>query len=59
MPHPQRYFQVETTQLRRRDPYGQLTASLERLVTLYTPTSVQPGGGLYYGPGTATVLVKS
>jgi len=47
--HRPRYFKNDAT-LTRRDPYKQLIASLTRLVTQYPPSSVPPGGGLYYGP---------
>jgi len=51
-----RYFDDETTELRRRDPNKQLKASLERLVTFYPPQSIHPGGGLYYGPGIVLIF---
>ena len=37
-------------ELSRRDPYKQLLASLDRLLTEHPPDRVAPGGGLYYGP---------
>lgn len=47
--HKKRYFKNDLPPT-RRDPYKQLLASLDRLVTNYPPESVPPGGGLYYGP---------
>ena len=47
--HRPRYFRNDA-ELARRDPYKQLTASLNRLVTEYPPDQIPPGGGLYYGP---------
>jgi hypothetical protein len=44
-----RYFQNDATP-KRRDPFRQLEASLQRLVTQSPPAKVLPGGGLYYGP---------
>ena len=49
MPSHPRYF-ANDAPLSSRDPYKQLIASLTRLVTLYPPHSVPPGGGLYHGP---------
>jgi hypothetical protein len=46
--HP-RYFKNDAP-LKRRDPYKQLVASLNRLLTTHPPQTVTPGGGLYYGP---------
>lgn len=48
-PRPPRYFRNDA-ELSRRDPYKQLTASLNRLVTEHPPDKIAPGGGLYYGP---------
>ncbi|KAF2460043.1 hypothetical protein BDY21DRAFT_337265 [Lineolata rhizophorae] len=47
--HMPRYFKNKG-ELARRDPYKQLVASLERLITEHPPDKIQPGGGLYYGP---------
>ncbi len=44
-----RYFRNDA-ELSRRDPYKQLLASLNRLITEHPPHKVPPGGGLYYGP---------
>lgn len=49
-PRP-RYFRDETAEPRSRDAFKQLMASLKRLVNESPPQSIQPGGGLYYGPG--------
>jgi len=46
-----RYFQDSTTEPRSRDANKQLIASLKRLLNNYPPQKIQPGGGLYYGPG--------
>lgn len=49
MPSKPRFF-ANDQPLIRRDPHKQLIASLTRLVTTYSPDSIPPGGGLYYGP---------
>lgn len=46
-----RHFRDETTEPRSRDANKQLVASLTRLLDNYPPQMLQPGGGLYYGPG--------
>jgi hypothetical protein len=50
-----RYFRNENTPS-SRDAYKQLVASLTRLVTNYPPETIQPGGGLYYGPTSIAYL---
>jgi hypothetical protein len=47
--HRARYFKNDAP-LTRRDPYKQLVASLDRIVTNTPPETVPPAGGLYYGP---------
>ncbi|KAF2498455.1 hypothetical protein BU16DRAFT_294973 [Lophium mytilinum] len=47
--HRPRYFRNDAA-LSRRDPYKQLKASLNRLITDYPPHHIPPGGGLYGGP---------
>lgn len=36
--------------LSTRDPHKQVIQSLTRIVTNYPPSTIPPGGGLYYGP---------
>ncbi|QDS68127.1 hypothetical protein FKW77_010255 [Venturia effusa] len=48
--HRPRHFRDDTKELRSRDAFKQLMASLKRLVNEHPPDSVEPGGGLYYGP---------
>jgi Lanthionine synthetase C-like protein len=47
--HRPRHFRNDQ-ELKKRDPYKQLVASLTRLVKDYPPKTVPPGGGIYYGP---------
>ena len=49
MPSGPRFF-ANDQKAARRDPNKQLKASLTRLVTAFSPDSIPPGGGLYYGP---------
>lgn len=55
MPSGPRFF-ANDSPLTHRDPHKQLLASLTRLVTAYSPDSVPPGGGLYYGPSSIAFL---
>ncbi len=50
-----RYF-LNDQPLLRRSPDKQLIVSLERLVRDFPPKSLQPGGGLYYGPTSVAFL---
>jgi hypothetical protein len=45
-----RHFRDDTKEPRSRDAFKQLLVSLKRIVNDYPPSSVSPGGGLYYGP---------
>jgi hypothetical protein len=50
-----RYFRNDA-ELSRRDPYKQLKASINRLITEYPPHHIPPGGGLYGGPTSIAYL---
>jgi hypothetical protein len=54
--HRPRHFRDDTKEPRSRDAFKQLMASLKRLVNDYPPESVEPGGGLYYGPGEHNII---
>ena len=53
--HLPRHFRNDQD-LKSRDPYKQLVASLGRLVTTYPPDTIPPGGGLYHGPVSVAYL---
>ena len=55
MPSGPRFFANDAPPT-RRDPHKQLVASLTRLVTAYSPDSIPPGGGLFYGPSSIAFL---
>ena len=55
MPSGPRFF-ANDQPVSRRDPHKQLVASLTRLVKAYSPDSIPPGGGLYYGPSSVAFL---
>jgi hypothetical protein len=57
-PRRPRYFRNDAP-LGRRDPHKQLIASLTRLVNNYPPDTIEPGGGLYYGPISVAYLFFS
>lgn len=52
-----RFFKDTTTEPRSRDAFKQLQASLKRLLNNYPPQTMQPGGGLYYGPGPFNIYI--
>ncbi|KAF8317464.1 hypothetical protein DL93DRAFT_2148577 [Clavulina sp. PMI_390] len=54
-----RYFEIGTSEVEAPEvnAYDELVATLIHLLTTYPPSSLQPGGGLYYGPLSVAVLL--